>query len=197
MSYFYFTTSYWLNVSENHIYDKGSGYLLFHLVKPYNVEFLLISDLISQGSPNPLWAKQQSIAYMSFFKTCLDSVGNSSKKCPDFDIWRFLSHVWKQFLYFFHYQYKLGDERIEHSLAEKDLRVVVVLVPRKLNMNQQCVLTAQKANRILGCMKRSVPCRSREMILPLCSVLERAHLEYCIQIWSPQYRRDIDLLEQV
>ena len=29
----------------------------------------------------------------------------------------------------------------------------------------------------------------------LCMV--RSHLEYCVQIWSPQYRRDMELLEQV
>ena len=33
------------------------------------------------------------------------------------------------------------------------------------------------------------------MILPLCSVLVESHLEYCIQMWSPQYRRDMDMLE--
>ena len=50
---------------------------------------------------------------------------------------------------------------------------------------------------ILGCMKRSVGNSSREVILPLCSGLVRPHLESCIQLWSPQHRRDLDLLEQV
>jgi len=29
----------------------------------------------------------------------------------------------------------------------------------------------------------------------LCSVLMRLHLEYCIQMWSLQYRKNMDLLE--
>ena len=35
------------------------------------------------------------------------------------------------------------------------------------------------------------------MILPLCFVLVRPHLEHCIQMWSPQCKRDMDLLERV
>ena len=96
------------------------------------------------------------------------------------------------------YQYKLKDVRMEHSPAEKDLGVLMDgKLDGKLNMSQQCTLTGQKANCILGCMKRIMVSRSREVILLLYSALVRPHLEYCIQMWSPQHRRDMDLLEHV
>ena len=41
-------------------------------------------------------------------------------------------------------------------------------------------------------LKKGVASREREVIVPLV----RPHLEYGIQAWGPQYRKDVELLER-
>jgi len=72
-----------------------------------------------------------------------------------------------------------------------------ILVDEKLEKTQKCVLAAQNAKCILSYIKSSIASRLSEVILSLYSALVRPHLESCVQLWSPQHRKDMELLEQV
>ena len=87
------------------------------------------------------------------------------------------------------HQYRLGDDLLERNSVEKDLGI---LVNNRLAMNQLCFLVAKEAIGILWFIKKRMASRSREVIL-LHSALLRLHLEYHVQLWSPQYKEDRDL----
>ncbi|KAJ7426290.1 hypothetical protein WISP_17356 [Willisornis vidua] len=64
-------------------------------------------------------------------------------------------------------------------------------------MSWQCALAARRVNVILGCIGKSVASRWREVILALYLEPARPHLEYCVQLWAPQHKKDKELLERV
>jgi len=99
-----------------------------------------------------------------------------------------------KFLYLYwsstQYQYRLWDELIESSPTEKDLGAG----GRELGHELVMCSCSRKANSILGSIKRRVASRLREVIAPLCSLV-RSHLLCCVQLWGPQHKKDMELLE--
>ena len=63
-------------------------------------------------------------------------------------------------------------------------------------MSHQCAPAAWKANSILGSIRRGLASSKREVIVPLHPSLLRPHLEYCVQVWGSQHRKDVELLER-
>ncbi|GAB0199596.1 hypothetical protein GRJ2_002425000 [Grus japonensis] len=88
--------------------------------------------------------------------------------------------------------HRLGDETLETSRAERDLGV---LVDSELNRRQQRAQAARKANRTLGRINTALPAGLGKGLSH--SALVRPHLECCVQVWAPQYKKDIKLLESV
>jgi len=91
------------------------------------------------------------------------------------------------------YQYRLGDEGIERSPAEKDLGVPV---DEKLDRSHQCAHSPEiQPYPGLHPQQRGQQVKRGDSASLLCFTLVRPHLESCIQPWRPQHRKDMGLLE--
>ena len=92
------------------------------------------------------------------------------------------------------HQYKLGDFVLETADSEKDLGVHV---QNNLKCEKHIDEAVKRGNSILGQIYRTMEFKSKENILPLYLSLVRPHLEYCVQAWSPHYKKDMAKLEKV
>ena len=87
-----------------------------------------------------------------------------------------------------------GSKQIEQVPEERDLGI---LLTDEMQWSKQCNSAAAKAMSVLGMIKRSFNTLNKDMFLTLYSTYIRPHLEYCIQVWAPYFKKDIDVLEKV
>ena len=91
------------------------------------------------------------------------------------------------------YEYRMCDTCLEAVIEEKDLGVIV---DEKLKFDTHTVTQANKANRVLGLIRRTFDNLDEEMLV-LYKSLVRPHLEYCHAVVYPQYVKQEKMLEAV
>ena len=90
--------------------------------------------------------------------------------------------------------YSMNGAELSKVDQERDLGV---LISKDLKPSLQCKEVIKTANKLIGFIGRTFEHKSEKVIRTLYNSLVRPHLEYCVQFWSPYYRKDIDKLERV
>ncbi|XP_059822785.1 uncharacterized protein LOC132392642 [Hypanus sabinus] len=84
---------------------------------------------------------------------------------------------------------KLGKGEVQRDLG--------VLVHQSMKASMQVQQAVKRANGMLAFITRGIEYRSKEILLQLHRALVRPNLEYCVQFWSPNLRKDILAIEGV
>jgi hypothetical protein len=93
------------------------------------------------------------------------------------------------------HKYHMGNNNdLQVSEAERDLGVTV---HQSLKWGSHIAEVVKKANRSLGIIKRTFTSRKMAVMLPLYKAFVRPHVEYAVQVWSPYFIKDINLIEKV
>ena len=87
-----------------------------------------------------------------------------------------------------------GPIVVEKVTSEKDLGVAF---DQKLKFTEHINNKVNKANRNVGLIFRTFTFMNKEMFLNLYKSIVRPHLEYASSVWSPMFKKDKILIENV
>ena len=93
-----------------------------------------------------------------------------------------------------HYPYQIDGTIIDSVEEEKDLGVII---DSKLSFHRHIMEIVKKANNTLGCIRRTIKFKDRNIMLPLYNAHVRSRLEYASVIWNPYRQDDIQAIERV
>ena len=66
-----------------------------------------------------------------------------------------------------------------------------------MDFNRHVLEIVKKANRTLGCIRRTIKYKDREIILPLYKANVRSRLEYGSAVWNPHQVQQLQRIERV
>ena len=92
------------------------------------------------------------------------------------------------------FSYVLGGTTLKETKKEKDLGV---LITDDLKSADQVASAAAAANAMLWRIRKTFTCLDEHTVPALYKALVRPRMEYAVQAWSPQLRKDIVKLEKV
>lgn len=92
------------------------------------------------------------------------------------------------------HKYHMSDTEILQVDSECDLGIIF---QKDLKFTEQVRKCVNKANSMLGIIKRTFSYIDKDMFLLLYKTLVRPHMEYGTAVWSPYLQKDIFLIENV
>eukprot|EP00061_Rhincodon_typus_P007698 g29660.t1 len=97
---------------------------------------------------------------------------------------------------------KVIDEGRAVDVVDTDFSKAFDKVPhgrliQKIKMHGIYDRVVKKAYGMLAFVGQGIEYKNQDVMLQLYKTLFKLHLEYCIQFWSPHYRKDVEALQRV
>jgi len=92
------------------------------------------------------------------------------------------------------FSYEMNGKVLDKVMVEKNLGIII---SSDVKSSQQRVVACNKANRVLGMIRRTISYKEQWMMVYLYKSLVRPHLEQCVSVWSSHYQKDKELLERM
>ena len=90
--------------------------------------------------------------------------------------------------------FKADLKPMEETIAEKE---VGVTIDNKLSFDKHITEKVNKANSIIGVIRRTIEYLNLKTFRMLYVSLVRPHLEYADPVWNPYLKKNIDMIENI
>ena len=65
-----------------------------------------------------------------------------------------------------------------------------------MKVSGQCRIAASKGNQVHGMIRRNITYKEKSLLVHLYKTIVIPHLEYCIQAWNTNLRKDVEKIQR-